>query len=185
LAEFFDIEAGYPRLWIFDAASGTRRPLINEINGGAVWCADDGPLAYAGVGAGQMPRVYLRHGIGPGEGRGLFPEYRPDQLQVPSDCFGELVLFQSQLSGDVWAGDAGGNKEPTPLLDDPGAAERSAMLSPDGHWIAFISDESGRPQAYLQRFEAGWPPRVFNEPCRVSTNGALSLRWHPAGGELF
>lgn len=53
------------------------------------------------------------------------------------------------------------------------------MLSPDGRWLAYASDESGRREVYV---------RSFLEPggrWQISTDGGTEPRWNPAGKELF
>ncbi|HTM58043.1 MAG TPA: protein kinase [Candidatus Udaeobacter sp.] len=57
--------------------------------------------------------------------------------------------------------------------------ERQARLSPDGHWIAWMSDENGQSEVYVRKFPEG------GEKWRVSTNGGASPVWRPDGRELF
>jgi len=57
--------------------------------------------------------------------------------------------------------------------------ERAAMFSPDGRWIAYVSDESGRDEVYVQPFPGPggkWP---------VSTDGGVEPQWSPDARELF
>ena len=53
------------------------------------------------------------------------------------------------------------------------------MFSPDGHWIAYESDESGRPEIYVQ----GFP--LTNQKVRISTGGGTDAAWSKNGSELF
>jgi eukaryotic-like serine/threonine-protein kinase len=57
--------------------------------------------------------------------------------------------------------------------------ERGAVFSRDGRWLALVTDESGRPEVYVQPFP-GPGPRVA-----VSTNGGLQPMWSRDGRELF
>ena len=57
--------------------------------------------------------------------------------------------------------------------------DQGATISPDGKWMAYISDESGRHEAYVQ----GFP--VPAERSQVSTGGAGGLRWSRDGRQLF
>jgi eukaryotic-like serine/threonine-protein kinase len=63
--------------------------------------------------------------------------------------------------------------------------EASPALSPDGRWLAFTSNESGRTEVYLQAFKAGDSPKVRGERFLVSRHGAVCLRWKRDGKELF
>jgi Tol biopolymer transport system component len=68
--------------------------------------------------------------------------------------------------------------KPAPL-NDAVAFESDAQISPDGHWLAYISAETGKNEAYLQPY----PGRGGKE--LVSTGGADSVRWSHDGRELF
>jgi eukaryotic-like serine/threonine-protein kinase len=57
--------------------------------------------------------------------------------------------------------------------------EGNGVFSPDGHWIAYESDESGRPEVYVQSFP------LTNQKVRVSTGGGTDAAWSKNGGELF
>ena len=57
--------------------------------------------------------------------------------------------------------------------------EKIAKFSPDGRYVAYLSDESGRDELYVRQFPSGasrWP---------VSTGGASQVRWSRSGNELF
>jgi Tol biopolymer transport system component/tRNA A-37 threonylcarbamoyl transferase component Bud32 len=58
-------------------------------------------------------------------------------------------------------------------------AEGSAKFSPDGKWVAYVSDESGRPEVYVQPFP-GPGPKV-----QISSAGGFDPVWRRTGGELF
>ena len=63
--------------------------------------------------------------------------------------------------------------------------ESTPVFSPDGRWLAFTSNESGRPEVYVQAFRSGDDPVVFGERYLVSRSGAVALRWPRNGKELF
>lgn len=65
-----------------------------------------------------------------------------------------------------------------PFLRTP-ANEADARISPDGHWIAYLSDESGREEIYLQPYPG--PGGKW----QVSTGGGTEPMWNPNGRELF
>jgi Tol biopolymer transport system component len=66
---------------------------------------------------------------------------------------------------------------PAPFVNSP-AAEHSPRFSPDGHWLAYVSDESGRPQVYIHRYPQG--PRLV-----VSVEGGQGPVWRRDGREIF
>ena len=63
--------------------------------------------------------------------------------------------------------------------------ESNPAFSPDGRWLAFTSNESGRTELYVQAFEPGESPRLVGERHLVSRQGASCLRWARNGKELF
>jgi serine/threonine-protein kinase len=65
-----------------------------------------------------------------------------------------------------------------PFLATP-ADEWYVELSPDGEWVAYESNESGRSEIYLRRFPEGEGQWL------VSTGGGHSARWNPNGREIF
>jgi Tol biopolymer transport system component len=71
-----------------------------------------------------------------------------------------------------------GERKPVPFLKTP-FYERHAQLSPDGRWLAYISDESRTNEVYVQSFPAG------GGKWQVSTNGGVQPRWRHDGKELF
>jgi len=75
----------------------------------------------------------------------------------------------------VWSADTG---ESTRVLATP-ASERAAVFSPDGAWLAYVSDESGRDEVYIQRYPG---PGGLE---RVSTDGGTEPAWAPRGSELY
>ena len=71
---------------------------------------------------------------------------------------------------------------PQPLLTQPGV-QAAPTISPDGKWLAYNSDESGRPQLYVMPFSPQTPQH--GGKWMVSIDGARSPRWSPNGREIF
>lgn len=186
VAELYAVEDGFPRLWVFDAATGNGRPMTQGLAGGTTWSPDSSRLVYSGVIVGRLPLLFVRSATEDEYGKPLFPGAHPEQLQVPTDWSrdGRFIAYQSRQQGDVWVADLAGKGALAPLLRSP-ALEGSAAFSPDGRWLAFVSDEAGRPEVYLQAFAAGPVPRLRGQRYRISRNGALTVRWRGDGRELF
>jgi Tol biopolymer transport system component len=68
---------------------------------------------------------------------------------------------------------------PVPVAQTP-ATERNGRFSPDGAWIAYQSDESGRNEVYIQPF-----PGTIAQRQRLSLNGGVSPQWGRKGRELY
>jgi len=79
---------------------------------------------------------------------------------------------------DVLALPVGGNRKPRAVVRTP-FSEQSPRLSPDGHWLAYASNESGRSEVLVQSFpEAG-------ARTQISTSGGTEPVWSRDGRELF
>ena len=59
-------------------------------------------------------------------------------------------------------------------------SENNGAVAPDGHWIAYDSDESGRPEIYVRPF-----PNVTDGRFQVSSGGGTNAVWSGDGAELF
>jgi hypothetical protein len=71
-----------------------------------------------------------------------------------------------------------GDRTPVPLLQSE-FSEEQATISPDGRWLAYTSNESGRPEVYVQSFPS--PGRKS----QISTAGGGDARWSADGRELY
>jgi DNA-binding winged helix-turn-helix (wHTH) protein/Tol biopolymer transport system component len=71
-----------------------------------------------------------------------------------------------------------GDQKPVPLLRTP-FNESQGRIAPNGRWIAYVSDESGAPEVYVQRFPSLGDKRI------VSIGGGVEPMWRRDGKELF
>jgi dipeptidyl aminopeptidase/acylaminoacyl peptidase len=107
-------------------------------------------------------------------------------LQLPSDWSrdGRFALFHSE---NVTDGDVGvldwQTRKMTWILESP-ANETGAVFSPEGDRIAFISNESGRSEVYVQAFDGRERPHLTGDRVRISTDGAVLVRWRADGREI-
>jgi Tol biopolymer transport system component len=99
--------------------------------------------------------------------------------KIPTDWSRDGYLAFTS-GGDLWAVrlPALENADPLRITETP-FAESSGRFSPDGHWIAYESNESNRQEVWIQSFPKG----VVRQP--VSTAGGSSPRWSRDGKELF
>lgn len=83
-----------------------------------------------------------------------------------------------EASNDIWVLRLDGDRMPEPFVTTP-FSECSPRLSPDGRWVAYASNESGRTEVYVQAFPGPGGKRL------VSTQGGGSAVWSRTGRELF
>jgi Tol biopolymer transport system component len=94
---------------------------------------------------------------------------------------GRLVAFyelERETRFDIWLVPADGSGPPTPYLRTP-FQEQFPVISPDGRWMLYISDESGRSEAYVQSFPT--PGHKY----QVTTGGCLYGLWRGDGKEII
>ena len=90
-----------------------------------------------------------------------------------------LVMKQTPDTGsDLWILPLLGGKELQPYLTTK-HNEWVGRFSPDGRWIAYASDESGRPEVYVQSFPDHGLPQI------ISRNGGQYVEWRKDGKELY
>ena len=94
---------------------------------------------------------------------------------------GRFLLYRSpdpKTGFDLWALPMEGNRMPFPVVRT-NFDDRDGQFSPDGRWIAYQSNESGRFEIYVQPF----PGPGTMQP--ILTRGGAQVRWRRAGRELF
>ena len=95
---------------------------------------------------------------------------------------GQTLAFRSSStrSHDIWMLSREGEQEPWIFLDTE-FDETGAMFSPDGRWLAYMSNETGRDEVYLQPFSVTGP----RGKQQVSVSGGGEPVWAPDGRDLF
>lgn len=187
----YDVNRGRFDIWIVGTDTGAaRRAITGRAHAdNPVWAPDSKKLVFNRAYEGP-PKLFIR-GLGENDPEEPLPE---DYFQVPSDWSRDgrfiaftnttFAQFQHEMKGDVWLIDMARNRQVVRLIHTP-FHEANPAFSPDGRWLAFTSNESGRTEVYMQAFEAGESPRLIGERHLVSHQGAVSLRWRPDGKELF
>jgi serine/threonine protein kinase len=124
--------------------------------------------------------LYQRAADGGGEDQLLAPI--PGAWETTATPDGRwVVVRRGGVSGtrDVVAYRLDGDTAAVPLLVSP-YEEVSPHLSPDGRWLTYVSDESGRSEVYVRPF-----PDVHSNRWLVSTDGGYAPLWAHSGRELF
>jgi Tol biopolymer transport system component len=170
-------------IWLLDLKRGTSTPLTNTEADETlpIWSAD-GSLLYGSYATASDPaRVSIRRRgedavalLEDKESTSLRPQsISPDgRLLVvlrenPQDGSGSLLLLELGASSAT----------SRPLAVKGNIFE--AKISPDGHWLAYVSVDSGRNELYLMRFPDG------GGVLRISRGGAFRPRWRDDGREIY
>ena len=92
-----------------------------------------------------------------------------------------LVYREGTAEGrDLWAFRPAQDSTPRPLIAEAGYDEKAPAISPDGRWIAYESDETGKEEIYVRPF-----PAVEEGKWQISVGGGREPAWAHNGRELF
>jgi dipeptidyl aminopeptidase/acylaminoacyl peptidase len=167
-------------IWIDEIARGTFTRLTFENKDfRPIWTPDGRRVTFASTRAGSLSLFWIpADGTSPAE-RLLQSEY----AHIPTSWSPDgqhLAFVEIHPSNwwDIWILPLAGERKPRPFLRTP-FGEGWAEFSPDGRWLAFSSNESGRWEAYVQPFP-GPGGKV-----QLSTEGGAEVMWAPNGRELF
>jgi Tol biopolymer transport system component len=144
-----------------------------------VWSPDGSRIAWSANREGAF-QIYqkLADGVGPEE---LLR--KEDVFISPSSwpADGRFLLYNRadpKTSQDLWVLPLAGDRQPSPFLHTP-YRETSGRFSPDGRWIAYTSDDQGRPEVFIKAF-----PDLGGK-WQVSSGGGAQPWWRSDGRELY
>jgi Tol biopolymer transport system component len=172
---------GDRNVWAHDLSRGvTTRLTFEGRNARAIWTPDGARITYGSATAGAE-NLFWR----PSDGSGTAERLPLGELyQVPAAWTPDgktLVFMQSETDGegiDILTLSLEGDRKPRPLLQTP-FNEEYADLSPDGRWVAYASNQSGRVEVYVQPFPG---PGARQQ---ISVDGGTAPAWSRDGREIF
>jgi eukaryotic-like serine/threonine-protein kinase len=169
-------------IWVVDSANAQMRRLTfdaSQENSSPVWSPDGTRIAFASLRGGKWG-IYQKLASGTGNEE-LLTESELQKMPMswsPDAKFLVYWLNDPKSGADLWVLPMNGERKPFPFLTDP-SDQRLPQISPDGKWIAYRSNETGRQEIYVRPFPTGegrW---------QISPNGGSSARWRADGKELF
>jgi Tol biopolymer transport system component len=171
------------RLWVAELSDVTgRRPLANAVgplDWAPMWTVDGERLVFI-VSSERGDAVYWRRADGTGT-----PEHLLDARSAEGWMPGGTQMRFLTLK------ETGGNRDYdialldmasrtiTPLITFPGSAQHSSAVSPDGHWLAYTSNETGRYEVWLEPL-----PRT-GARYQITRDGGSHPLWLPDGRSLY
>jgi eukaryotic-like serine/threonine-protein kinase len=177
--------AGNRDIWIWDFV---RENLIRLTSGPGrnavpLWTPDGRRIAFYSTREG-VASVYWRAADGTGKDEPVGGSPGQTFPASWSDNGRNLVAIKRGLTGGALGFDIGvlsmeGDHTWKPLMKEK-SYESQPRISPDGHWIAYMSNESGQNEIYVRPF-----PEIEKGKCQVSTGGGDSPLWSPNGHEIF
>jgi Tol biopolymer transport system component len=174
------VTAGNWDIWLIDARGAMRRltsdPALDFF---PVWSDDSRRVIFQST-RGKAADLYMVAANGEGAEELLWSDER---AKSPADVSpnGQVLLYSSSAPGasaDLWLLPLTGDRTPRPFVQTRGD-DRDGQFSPDGKWVAYQSNHSGRAEIYLQPFPGP------GDPVQVSVNGGTQVRWGRRGLELL
>jgi serine/threonine-protein kinase len=166
------------RIWVFDLARGAFSPLPGEGFSGPAWSADGQRLFFRGL---HPPGLYRARADGAGEPELLVAaagNVQPGSTS-PDGSVLAYVDRTAETNQDIWVLPLAAGGKPRPWLKTS-ASESQPELSPDGRWMAYASNVSGRSEVYVQPF-----PGPEGSRYQISLAGGQSPRWSRDSRELL
>lgn len=179
-----DADGRVADVWQVDLARGSSSRLTFDPagDGSPAWSSDGTKIVFSSSRAanGQV-NLYIKSANGSGDDQLL---YQADSEKFPTSCSsdGQYIAFEnwaSKSKATVWLLPTTNGSQPRPLLQSSAFDQVQPQFSPDAHFIAYTSDESGRLEIYVQPFP------LTGEKWQISLNGGDHPLWRKDGKELF
>jgi Tol biopolymer transport system component len=172
---------GNSDIWLMDLARGgpTRLTFDSAQNLNPVWSPDGMRIAY-GVSRKGAFDLFVKPSNGSRSEEVLLESPNTKVIQDWSRDGSFLLYYEvdPRTGRDLWAMELTGDQRQRRLVANTPFEETLAQLSPDGHWVAYQTNESGRFEIVVQSF-----PDAAGK-WQVSTGGGVAPRWRADGREI-
>ena len=176
---------GQQDVWVIEASRGVASRLTNDPadENNPVWSPDGQDLAFTKITSPQRADLF-RTGLHRGAPVTPLLESPGRDWAEDWSSDGETLFFvraetRPATETSVWTLPLAGGGPPELVAQQPGFRLTEPQLSPDGRWLAYVSNESGAWEVYVE------PYRRPGERVRVSVDGGGQPRWRGDGKELF
>ena len=177
-------------IWLLDLSRGsasTRFTFGSAIDESPVWSPSGSHIVFRSNRDGPFD-LYQKpvNGL---KGEEVLLKSGEDKRATSWSRDGRFLLYEAthaRTKDDVWVLRLEGNMKTIPFVSTD-FNENQAHFSPDGRWVAYVSDESGHPEVYVRSFSlnsAGTAVEAGGK-WQISSGFGLAPRWRGDGGELY
>ena len=173
-------------IWLFDLARGTesRFTLDPADDSWPTWSPNGDRIVWISDRT-RKPGLYMKAANGSGQDELLFESDNPKfPMQWSPD--GRSLLYREhdpKKGTDLWILPIEGERKPYPWLSTQFDESSWHGFSPNGKWLAYSSNESGRTEIYVQAFVPGEPASGAKVP--ISSGGGVMPTWRRDGRALY
>jgi Tol biopolymer transport system component len=174
-------------IWTLDLERKTKTRITfdQRVYQEPAWSADGKMLVFTSLTTNGGGNVEIRYKAS--DGSGSEKTYNIEQNNYHNPAWSPDGKFLTYLWGDgeknvsLWMAPVAGGAKAVAAVQPPSAQSNivSYRVSPDGHWVAYVSDESGQQEVYVTSFPEG------RGKWRVSSNSGAYPAWSANGKELF
>lgn len=179
----FDPQVGSTDIWVYELARNvpTRFTFDPAFDSSPLWSPDSSQLVFTSTRKGPTD-IYQRAANGSGTEEVVF-ESSENKVATSWSADGRFIIFtntdtKANTKQDLWILPLFGDRKPFPFLQTQ-SNEFNGQFSPNGRWLAYVSDESGSNQVFIAAFPGPGGKR------QVSRTGGTEPRWREDGKELF
>jgi Tol biopolymer transport system component len=172
---------GNTDIWLLEAGRGVLNRLTSDasIDFFPMWSSDGSRIVFSSNRKGVVD-LYQKSATETGSEELLLPSRR-NKVAMDSSPDGRFLLYRNldeKTGYDLWILPLDGDQKPLPFAQTK-FEEREGQFSPDGKWIAYVSDESGPFDIYVQPFPGP------GGKSQISTNGGGQVHWRRDGKEIY
>ena len=163
-------------LWVIDLEKGTDQRVTADFGQIPVWSPDGSKIAFSSNGG-----LTIKAANGLGEAEVIWPGTNFPFSWSPDGRYIIFVRRGVKTRMDMYALSMNGERKETLLLNSA-FDEQGPQLSPDGKWLAYSAEDTGKHEVYVQSFKDG---KLGADRKIISTTGGNMPVWRKDGTELF
>jgi serine/threonine protein kinase len=183
LASMTDADGRQSDVWTIDLSRGNRLRLTfdPQSDGDALWSPDGSRIVFSSNRADGHANIYVASANGSNDDKRLL-QSDADDIPTSWSRDGKNILFMRFMTNSpasTWLLGLEGDVKAIPLFQSPAFHQGEAVFSPNGRFIAYSSNESGRSEVFVRTYPTS------DQKWSISSGGGAQPLWRDDGQELF